>query len=788
MEIYDNPGVATMRVTDCIIEGSILISKQGSVLYASSGAAGLLGYNENAMLAISDSQELVYAPDRFVYALLLAETHGTTENNNQGIDMRLVHFNGSIQTYFCTFRKIADGSTVCLNLKSADPVPLHDDAVKLVGLYDCARDILQGIRNQKNQAGILKEAVLVATGSGIFEKVWISTVKANGAPIYLWPSVPFSKAVKGQAAYTYIIDAQSKALRTGKPATTNEIPMTLFAPDAFTDRKGSFAALPFFINGSVYGFLNLYASSEHFFSPKVLQVCAGIAADLSHALQLQINTLDFVNDAQKLRSSEIRLKHAQAIGGTGNFEIDFRTGNAVWSDEALRIYGLPLDQKEQSYENWLSFVHPEDLDRVKAIPFNRADPYDTMFSYRIVRHDGSIRHIVIHYEYEFNEKGRVLALFGTVHDITDMKAAETALLQSERNLRHIVDCIPQLIYGLDEQGLFIFVNKSFAFFYDKKPADLIGKAVTDVISNFTESHALLELDPRIMTTGRNGIHELELTNRKNERKTFTIIRMPYAQTAKGQKAILGVAYDISSQKKAETERMMMIRDISSRNRDLEQFSYIVSHNLRSPVANIIGLSEELRSDSHDPETKELILDKLQYSVQLLDQIIIDLNTILEIKDNHSEKKEMVPLRGVTDNITTAIHDIISAEEVQINANFDKAPEIYTLKGYLYSIFQNLISNSIKYKLFDVPPVINIKSDIVGHTIVITYSDNGLGIDLKKRSHDVFGLYKRFHNHKPGKGLGLFMVKTQVEAMDGHISIKSSPGKGTRFSIVFPVYS
>lgn len=785
MEIYDKPAIEPMPVTDCIIEGSILISKQGAVLYASSGANCLLGYKEHQMLAISDSEALIYGPDRFIYKLWLKETRHTIKNKNQGVDLRLLHHNGEVLLFLCTFRFISHDGSIFLNFRDVHASPLTDQTAKLLALHQCARAVTQSVRDQKNRAGVFQQAVAAIAGSGIFTNCWISVAHDN-KETELWPLAPFPKTVKEQAEYAFIRDAQTKALRRGKPATTNEIPLTLFASDAFTEQQGSFAALPFSLHGVVYGLLNLYVAAEHFFSAETRRICEGITDDLSYALQIETDASDCNDDAQKLRSSEIRLRQAQAIGNTGNFEINFRTGNAIWSDEALRIYGLPLDEKEQSYENWLSFVHPEDLETVKKIPFNRADPYDTMFSYRIVRRDGSIRHIAIHYEYEFNEKGRVLALFGTVHDITDMKAAESALLQSERNLRHIVDCIPQLIYGIDEHGLFIFVNKSFAFFYGKKPADLIGKSVTDVVSNLNESNSLLDLDPRIMTTGRNGVHELELTNRKNERKTFTIIRVPYARSAKGQKAILGVAYDISSQKKAETERSMMIRDITSRNRDLEQFSYIVSHNLRSPVANIIGLSEELRSDTHDQETREIIRDKLLFSVQLLDQIIIDLNTILEIKDNHSEKKEMVSFGEVTHNIITALQDIITAEDARLITDFNKAPEIYTLKGYLYSIFQNLISNSIKYRMQDVAPIVHIESEIVGPTIVITYSDNGMGIDLKKRNHDVFGLYKRFHNHKPGKGLGLFMVKTQVEAMDGHISIESSPGNGTRFTIVFPV--
>ena len=105
---------------------------------------------------------------------------------------------------------------------------------------------------------------------------------------------------------------------------------------------------------------------------------------------------------------------------------------------------------------------------------------------------------------------------------------------------------------------------------------------------------------------------------------------------------------------------------------------------------------------------------------------------------------------------------------------------------MYSVFYNLVSNSIKYRQAGLLPVIEIKSYLINDKIEIHYTDNGLGIDMKKRSDQVFGLYKRFHNHKEGKGMGLFMVKTQVEALGGKISIESEVNKGTTFIIQFPL--
>lgn len=110
----------------------------------------------------------------------------------------------------------------------------------------------------------------------------------------------------------------------------------------------------------------------------------------------------------------------------------------------------------------------------------------------------------------------------------------------------------------------------------------------------------------------------------------------------------------------------------------------------------------------------------------------------------------------------------------------------TIKSYLYSIFYNLISNSIKYKQTNKAPVIQIKNTIDKEKIIISYVDNGLGIYLKQHGEKLFGLYKRFHLHIEGKGLGLFMVKTQVEVLGGNIHVKSEPNVGTEFIIELPL--
>ena len=137
-----------------------------------------------------------------------------------------------------------------------------------------------------------------------------------------------------------------------------------------------------------------------------------------------------------------------------------------------------------------------------------------------------------------------------------------------------------------------------------------------------------------------------------------------------------------------------------------------------------------------------------------------------------------------DEITSNIYHVIKDERVRIISDFSKADEMLTIKSYLHSIFLNLITNSIKYRQNCIAPVIEITSARLENKIQLVFKDNGIGMDIIKYSRDVFGLYKRFHNHVEGKGIGLYMVKTQLETLGGTISIASAVNKGTEFTIEF----
>jgi signal transduction histidine kinase len=241
-------------------------------------------------------------------------------------------------------------------------------------------------------------------------------------------------------------------------------------------------------------------------------------------------------------------------------------------------------------------------------------------------------------------------------------------------------------------------------------------------------------------------------------------------------------------KLAEIERTKMVNDLMLRNNILEQFAYIISHNLRSPVANIIGASSALNDADLSAGDRDMLNKAINTSVLRLDSVVQDLNHILQIKDSTNETKEVVVFSDLVNDIKFSIKNLVDKYAIEIKYDFSEANEYFTLKPYLYSIFYNLISNSVKYRRPDIETFIKVESHRIKNMLQLVFTDNGMGIDLEKNRDQVFGLYRRFHPDIEGKGMGLYMVKTQVETLGGKIYIHSEENKGTRFTIEFEAWS
>jgi signal transduction histidine kinase len=224
------------------------------------------------------------------------------------------------------------------------------------------------------------------------------------------------------------------------------------------------------------------------------------------------------------------------------------------------------------------------------------------------------------------------------------------------------------------------------------------------------------------------------------------------------------------------------KDLVQYIQQLEQFAFISSHNLRAPIARILGLGNLLEmKDLRDSETIHKALIACAHD---LDIVIKDLNAVLDIRQNNQLDLTLVMLSDEMLKVRSSLSNQIMANEALIHEDFSEADQVKTFRPYLHSILMNLISNALKYRRLDVSPVITIKSLHKERFVCIQVSDNGMGIDLEKYGDKLFMMYRRFHNHVEGKGLGLYMVKTQIEAMGGKIEIESEINSGTTFYLYF----
>lgn len=225
------------------------------------------------------------------------------------------------------------------------------------------------------------------------------------------------------------------------------------------------------------------------------------------------------------------------------------------------------------------------------------------------------------------------------------------------------------------------------------------------------------------------------------------------------------------------------------NERLEGFAYVIAHNLRAPVASMLGLKTIFNHNQFDSPDNHYIVEKMFESVEKLDETIKDLNLILKIRSTIDEIKEEISLADEVEKALFALRDEIEKSKVIIKNEIKPDIVILGIKPYVGSIFFNLISNSIKYRdTQKEQSFVIIRSIKKEKSIQIEIEDNGLGMDLSKGSDKIFALYKRLNhdNNIEGKGIGLYLVRTQVEVMRGSISVQSEPYKGTIFNIELPI--
>lgn len=459
----------------------------------------------------------------------------------------------------------------------------------------------------------------------------------------------------------------------------------------------------------------------------------------------------------------------------------------IWNKGIQGVFGYKKEEVGKTSKWWFERIHPEDSLKmsVKLYSFLEQKTEKWQDEYRFQCADGSYKYVFDRGFLVKDKDGKPIRMIGAIQDVTKQKEEEQRLRLLETVITQTKDAV--MITDIDtSQNVIpniIFVNSAFTDMTGYKAEEVIGKSPIMFIGPKSD---ILEFDK--LKTAIQDYKEcfVETINYKKNGEEFwnNFSMIPVTDKDGEHSHWISIQRDVTEEKNKEKEREQLIRELTQNNKDLKQFSYITSHNLRAPLSNLTGLLNLVEDmDIEDPELKEII-SGFTKSTHLLNETINDLVKVVIIKDNPSIHKEKVLIKEIFENVFNQLSFLIGLHKPILKIDLEEVSILNINKSYLESIFLNLLTNAIKYRSENRQLKVNISSKVEDDNLVLTFKDNGVGIDLVRNRDKIFGLYQRFHNHPDSKGLGLYLVKSQVEAMGGTINVESTVGKGTTFTIVF----
>jgi PAS domain S-box-containing protein len=474
-----------------------------------------------------------------------------------------------------------------------------------------------------------------------------------------------------------------------------------------------------------------------------------------------------------LEKSERSLKRAQALAHLGSWESDFSTMDTTWSDEVFRIFETLPQEQETSHEAFFAFVHPEDRDRVKNIFEHSIETLEECsFECRVITRLGTLRHIFSDCRFEFGRDGAPKKMYGIIHDISERKKAEAALVHSEFRLKE-AQAIAHLgswelnfatgisvwsdearrIYGFPLGRKFTFDTWTECIHPDD--LDMVNAEIKRSQADMSPSvfdHRIIRPDGTV-----RYIHSESRFEFRNGKPV----------------GLYGICLDITDRKKTE-EKLITL------NREMETFIYKISHDIRGPVSSIIGLTSVSKSDVTDKKALDY-LEMVEKSARRLDVTLTSLMQSLRIKDA-KEFDDPIDFTELLDSVCERLRFLDDYSRISITSRVSPSLTYRSNRSIMECIFQNLVENAIKYRSYTVDaPYLDIDIQREQEFIIMVFRDNGIGVAEELREK-IFDMYFRGTEQSKGSGLGLYLVKAGVNKLGGKIEVSSAPGQGTVFTI------
>ena len=469
----------------------------------------------------------------------------------------------------------------------------------------------------------------------------------------------------------------------------------------------------------------------------------------------------------------------------GIWDWDIQTGKEWWSPRFYELIGYTEKEIEPSYQNFLhKLLHAEDRPAVEsAVEEHLKKGVLYKLEIRLKKKDGSYGWYETSGKAKFDTDGQPLQMVGSISSIDERKRIQLQL-ENTRLLLTETSSMTK-VGGWDYDVETGTVNWSDEVYKIHKLPEDVQPDLDKVNALYTPESRQLLNNAIAETVKLLKPYDLELCSLTSdgEVKWVRAIGKPIINSSGQVTGLRGTVQDIHEQKLKELELQHSYAIIAEQNKRLFNFAHIVSHNLRSHVANIQTTLSVLQISS-DQQQKAYLLHNLENTAGILQQTISHLHEVVQVQTEINKSRSVLYFQEVFTGILCILQAAIEDSGAMIEQDFSASPSIEYVPAYLESILLNLVSNALRYRHPERQPHILVKTFLQNNRTVLAVQDNGLGIDLEKYGAKLFGMYNTFHRNPESRGIGLFITKNQVEALGGTIQVESTPGYGASFRVIF----
>lgn len=425
----------------------------------------------------------------------------------------------------------------------------------------------------------------------------------------------------------------------------------------------------------------------------------------------------------------------------------------------------------------LHFVHPESREIVirRIEEIRKTDKSVPVIEEKYIRVDGGIIDVEVSgIRSVYKGKPAVQVVF---RDLTFRKRTQASLEEARGRLQTVIENSPVVLWAIDTDGFFTLSEGDGLKYFQLEPGQIVGESIWEL---FAENADTLECVRKALS-GAAVSADTEVVGR-----TWQTSYIPLRDAKGTVSGIIGISVDVTERKQIEREKETLIRELGAKNTELEQFTYTVSHDLKSPLITIKGYLGILEEDvlSGDAEKVRTDIGFISHAATRMQQLLEELLELSRI-GRKTNPHEDINLGELIAEVETLLDASIRRQNVTINVQND-LPVIRGDRVRLAQVFQNLIANAMKFSSETEPCIIEIGYRPGSRDTIITVSDNGIGIKPRYH-HRIFGLFEQLDPAREGTGLGLALVKRIVEAHGASIQVESGghDGTGTVFSLIFP---